>query len=236
LEKLAEGYVMTEIVRDPVYEEMFRAELQRDTRFRSKPKINRSDLLYCLRKAYYRLMSIEPSEHSSLEFTVIGKTLHGIIERNFKYKEEEMEKDGISGTVDILMLLQDKQFPIEIKTTRKTIVVAADIPTSYIEQLKMAMIMLNVNEGLLAILNVITAELQVWVIRITEEEKWRFWQEILRRRNLVELAAKIKDVLILPRMYWMCPRCEYRSLCDKLEAEARQKVVNSEKASSPRTS
>ena len=207
----------TEIKREPAYEQLFKNELQGDVLFRREPRIHRGDLIYCLRKAYFRIIGIEPPEHPMLEFTVIGKTLHKLIERNFKYKEEEMEKDGISGTVDIIMPLQEKKFAIEVKTTRKSIYTKEDIPSTYIEQLKMAMIMLETNEGLLAILNIITAEVQVWVVRISDEEKQRFWTEILRRKDLLEYAVSIKNPLLLPRTLWMCFRCEYKKTCDQLE-------------------
>lgn len=200
--------------RDQRYEEFFQAELRKDVNFRREPKIHRSDLIYCLRKAYFRLTGVEPPEHSVVEFTVIGKTLHRIIERSFKYREVEMEKDGILGTVDILTSFEGKRLAVEVKTTRKFIRSVKDIPPSYIEQLKMAVIMAETDEGLLAILNIITAEIQVWVLRMTEAEKNAFWQEILSRKALLERAVAERNVLLLPRMMWMCRSCEYRSVCD----------------------
>jgi CRISPR/Cas system-associated exonuclease Cas4 (RecB family) len=208
---------MTSIERDPYYEEFFQAELGRDVSFRGGPRLHRSDLIYCLRKAYFRLMGIEPPEHFTMEFTIIGKTLHRIIERSFKYNEIEMEKDGISGTVDVVVPFGDKKLPIEIKTTRRFIANANDIPSSYIEQLKIAIIMAETNEGLLAILNIITAKIQVWVLRMTDEEKNGFWQEILSRRALVEKAVAEKNFLLLPRTLWLCKNCEYRTICDAAE-------------------
>jgi CRISPR/Cas system-associated exonuclease Cas4 (RecB family) len=212
----------TEITRDPEYEALFKAELQRDTSFKGEPKVHRGDLIYCLRKAGFRLMGVEPPEHPVIEFTVIGKTLHKLIERNFKYREEELEKEGILGTVDIVMTVEGKRLAIEVKTTRKSINVSSDIPQIYLEQLKMAMIMLDTKEGLLAILNVITADLKVWLIRISEEEQHRFWHEILRRKELLEYAASVKNPLLLPKTYWMCQRCEYKKTCDELEQNARE--------------
>jgi len=208
---------MTSIERDPYYEEFFQAELGRDVSFRGGPRLHRSDLIYCLRKAYFRLMDIEPPEHFTMEFTIIGKTLHRIIERSFKYNEIEMEKDGISGTVDVVVPFGDKKLPIEIKTTRRFIANASDIPSSYIEQLKIAVIMAETNEGLLAILNIITAKIQVWVLRMTDEAKNSFWQEILSRRASVEKAVAEKNFLLLPKTLWMCRTCEYRTICDAAE-------------------
>lgn len=200
--------------RDPRYEEFFQAELRRDAGFRGEPRIHRSDLIYCLRKAYFRLAGIEPPEPLVIEFTVIGKTLHRIIERGFKYKEVEMEKDGILGTVDIVTLFGGRRLVIEIKTTRKFITSPQDIPQSYVEQLKMAIIMAGTDEGLLAILNIITAKIQVWVLRMTEAEKSAFWQEILSRKSLLERAVAERNPLLLPKLQWQCKNCEYRSICE----------------------
>lgn len=206
------------LARDPYYEQILKERLWRGGLFRRDPHIHRGDLIYCLRKGYFRLMGIEPPELPFIEFSVIGKTLHRIIERSFKYTEEEVEKDGILGTIDIITPIAGKIFPIEIKTTRKRIYSARDIPHVYLEQLKMAIIMRGTDEGLLAILNVITAELQVWVLRLSPEEKKTFWDEILRRKKLLEKAIKLKNPLLLPRTRWMCRKCEYAPLCDKLEA------------------
>ena len=212
------------ILRDPYYEQFFREKLFKPERFRKGWHIHRGDLIYCLRKAYFRLVGIPAPEVPVIEFSIIGKTLHRIIEDSFRYVEQEVEKDGISATVDIVASFVGGSLPIEVKTTRKRILDAGDIPVSYIEQLAIAMVMMNSDKGLLAILNIVTTELQVWLLQMTLKQRQTFWREILRRKTLLEKAIKLNNPLLLPRTLWMCSRCEYRTLCDKLEREAHLKA------------
>ena len=196
------------------YTRMFKQKLKDSHLLDRGNVIHRSDLVYCLRKAYYRLTNVEPSDTVHVEYMVIGKTLHRLIEEAFEYVEQEiLWRNEVVCTVDILR----NGCPIEIKTTRKTIRTADEIPPTYVEQLQLAMIALDSPKGYLAVLNVASAELNVWRFEWENEtEKQRVTEYFTRKLELLKKAVELRTPNLLPTLDWMCPTCEYRNVCRML--------------------
>jgi CRISPR/Cas system-associated exonuclease Cas4 (RecB family) len=199
------------IIHDEQNEAIFKKRVFENPKIDREKIIHVSDLVYCLRKAYYRLKGQPTTDTTTVEYQIIGKTLHQIIQNAFAYTEQEIENYGIKGTVDILEGHETK-IPIEIKTTRKKIQNIKDIPPTYLTQLSYYLVLLNCRVGYLAILNVVDADLKLYVVEIDLEEAKK---EMLGKKTLLEYALFNNNPYILPKIEWMCPSCEYRSVCQK---------------------
>jgi CRISPR-associated protein Cas4 len=198
------------IIHDEQNEKIFKKCIFENPKIDREKAIHVSDLVYCLRKAYYRLKGQPSTDMPTVEYQIIGKTLHQIIQNAFAYVEQEIENYGIKGTVDILEGHEAK-IPIEIKTTRKKIQNIKDIPQTYLTQLAYYLVLLNTHIGYLAILNIVEADLKLYVVEINIEEVKK---EMLGKKALLEYALQNSNPYILPKLEWMCPTCEYRSVCN----------------------
>jgi CRISPR-associated protein Cas4 len=197
------------ITRDVENENKFKQLIFQNQHIDREKTIHVSDLVYCLRKAYFRLKGVTPTDDVAVEYQIIGKTLHKIIQDVFKYVEVEIENYGIKGTVDILE--GNQKTPIEIKTTRKKIETTQDIPTVYLTQLAYYLTLLDTHVGYLVILNVINADLKIFTVEINLQETKK---ELLGKKQLLEYALNQENYSILPKLEWMCKTCEFRSVCN----------------------
>lgn len=180
--------------------------------------IHVTDLVYCLREAYYRKTDPQPPTETELMFFVDGSRRHFIIE-DLSGQESEIEMiwNGVRGTVDIL----DK-VPIEIKTTRAN----NALPTHYFKQLGYYCAMQDSETGLLLIqrLNNREAPWEFWRVKWTPQEIKTMKNEILEKRDLLEKALKTNDSAILPKSDlldddgkpWKCRYCKYVEKCGRL--------------------
>jgi CRISPR-associated protein Cas4 len=198
------------ILRDLENENKFKTLIFQHQNADRDKQIHVSDLVYCLRKAYFRLKGVTPTDETAVEYQVIGKTLHKIIQDAFKYVEVEVENYGVKGTIDILEGQQTK-IPIEIKTTRKKIENEKDIPPTYLTQLAYYLTLLNTHVGYLVILNVINADLKIFTVEINLEETKK---QLLGKKQLLEYALQHENPMILPKLEWQCLTCEFRSACN----------------------
>jgi CRISPR/Cas system-associated exonuclease Cas4 (RecB family) len=198
------------IIHDEENEAIFKKRIFQNPKIDREKTIHVSDLVYCLRKAYYRLKGQPATNTSTIEYQIIGKTLHQIIQNAFAYVEQEVENYGIKGTVDILEGHETK-IPIEIKTTRRKIQNIKDIPQTYLTQLSYYLVLLDVRVGYLAILNVVDADLKLYIVEIDIEEAKK---EMLGKKALLEYALEQNNPYILPKLDWMCSSCEYKGMCN----------------------
>ena len=196
------------------YSEML---LNTNTFYRS-PFIHRSDLIYCLRKAFFRMKGItkpKPSPYAPL--AVIGKTLHVLMEI---YKRREVVKTKFGFTSSIDMFKEDDK-PIEIKTTRANVTLEKLYGTfkTWREQVGTAILFTNEDIGHLFVLNVISGKLNVYDFSFeSETERTAFKKQLLMRKRLLKRALKIDNYQILPCSEWECRYCEYEGdVCKKEE-------------------
>lgn len=177
--------------------------------------LHRSDVIACPLKCYWRLTGeIEPIYSSeSVGILVIGTLAHLALHKNFDAQEKIFNLDGMDVTVDaILGKINDSpiDFPIESKTTRKKIWRKEDIPEDWIQQLAIAMSVMNVDKGYLMIINVVSFAISVWEITMSYDERTMFLRAAIYQKN--DILQKVKDKrpdLLRPKRS-ECEWCAYK--------------------------
>ena len=169
---------------------------------------HRSDAIACPLKAYWRITGEVKGEYRSRDVGVlmVGEMAHIVLERGFDAQEKIFDIAGIAVTIDAI----SGQYPVEIKTTRKRIFRSSDIPRSWIEQVSIAISVMNVEYGYLFIMNIINFSVTVWKFTIPEPERelvlHAFVWQIL---NVADCIQQHKPELLTPR-YEECMYCLYR--------------------------
>lgn len=184
-------------------------------KFYRSNNIHRSDLIYCLRKAFFRIKGIQkPKRSKYMPLAVIGKILHILMEI-YKRKEIVKTKFGFTSTID---MLKEDDKPIEIKTTRATVTVEKlhKVFKVWREQVGTAILFTDEDIGHLFVLNVISGKLNVYDFTFeSETERKAFKKELLARKRLLKRALKMDNYHILPCSDWECKFCEYNEICEK---------------------
>jgi len=172
--------------------------------------IHVSDLVYCLREAYFR--RFEPAEPTlkQLGFFVDGARRHRVLQELLGVESEvKVEKYGVVGHVDVLL-----EAPVEIKTTRAR----KALPNHYFRQLGFYAVMLDVPRGYLVIQRLNgDSPWEFYCVEWTEEEFRLLDQELKLRADLLRAALNFRDFHMLPRVEgdaaWKCRNCLYRQKC-----------------------
>ena len=202
------------IEENEVLAEKYQKALLEANIFYRSPFIHRSDLIYCLRKAFFRIKGIEkPKPSKFMPLAVIGRVLHVLMEEVYERREVVKSKFGFTSTID---MLKDGK-PVEIKTTRATVTVKKlhDVFKTWREQLETAMLFTDQNVGHLFVLNVVSGKLSVYDFSFESEgEAMTFEKELLNRKRLLEYALELNNYRVLPLPEcWQCNFCEYE--CEK---------------------
>jgi len=181
--------------------------------------LHRSDVIACPLRAYWRLTDkIKPIYSSQNVGTLlIGTLAHQVLHQNFDAQEKEFDLYGITVTVDAIFGVlsgaqEGKQFPIESKTTRKRIYRKEDILQDWIEQLAIAMAVMDVDKGYLMILNVISFSLTVWEVEMNEEERKTCIQGCVWQIGSILDAIQKRDPSLLSPKTSECENCPYRPM------------------------
>jgi len=196
---------------DPVLREKFLDALKRWNGSRVRRGVHVSDLVFCLREAFFRrFMPVEPSLRQ-LGFFVDGARRHRVLQELLGVKcEVEVEKYGVVGHVDMLL-----DAPVEIKTTRAK----KALPNHYFRQLGYYAVMLDIPCGYLVIQRLNNKENPWEFIRVewSDREFQLLNRELKFRADLFRLALNQRDYRMLPRVgadaAWKCRSCPYRSRC-----------------------
>lgn len=170
---------------------------------------HRSDAIVCPLKAYWRMTGQLKPEYgmSDVGILIIGQLAHIALHKYFDAQEKVYDIHSIQITIDAI----HGEYPIETKTTRKKVYRKEDIPNEWIEQLAIAMAVMNVSKGYLMVLSIITFALTVWEVTFqsdSEKEMFRnscIWQ-VVSIANSVEKG----DPSILAPKYEECHFCPYR--------------------------
>jgi len=173
-------------------------------------EIHVSDLVYCLREAYWRKIDPAPPTEKQLSFYVDGARRHKALQVLLEARcEVPVSRWGIHGTVDMLL-----DGPVEIKTTRAR----RSLPSHYFKQLGYYAVLTRSQRGSLI------------VHRLNSEPPWEFYRikwsqaelealatEMRNRASLLRKALKQRDPRTLsppgPDMAWKCRSCRYRNRC-----------------------
>lgn len=180
--------------------------------------LHRSDSIACPFKAYWRLTGKIQAIYDSqnVGILLIGTLAHIALHRNFDAQEEVHDLHGVNVTIDAIFGLESgsggKRYPIESKTTRKKIYTKADIPQDWIEQLGIAMGVLDADLGYIMVFNLITFSITVWEVSMPKDERQMFldgcvWQV----GSILDAVKQGKPELLQPKTI-ECRFCPYRSM------------------------
>ncbi len=186
----------------------------------SREEIHVSDLVYCLREAYFRKTEPKPPSEMELMFYVDGARRHHVIEvLSGQESEVEIVWEGVKGTVDML-----EHAPVEIKTTRAN----KSLPLHYFRQLGYYCAMLNTSTGYLLIQRLNNREnpWECWKVTFSHDDLEQFKNEIIEKRDLLKKALE-GNPEILPKtdltnengQPWKCRHCKYKESCAQLDEQ-----------------
>lgn len=184
--------------------------------YSNRKEIHVSDLVFCLRKAYFRRVKPEPPTAVELGFFLDGARRHSALEAlGLGVAEKEVERFGVVGHIDVLL---DGNAPVEFKTTR---MMKDDISEHYIRQLAYYCILLNTRFGYLVIQHINERrgeQFQFKKIMLSEADQKMFENEMKVKRAILEEALKNGNWTMLPQgEKWECEnkrgKCQYHEKC-----------------------
>jgi len=169
---------------------------------------HRSDAIACPLKAYWRMTGEIEQVYGTQDVgtLLLGTLCHIALHENFEYQEKVFDLHGVYITVDAIF----GKYPIETKSTRKKIYKKDDLPQSWIEQLVIAMAVMQVNKGYLMVMNIITFGLTVWEVTTTDEERQMFLNSCIWQILSIINGLEKKDPSILTPKYEDCHFCSFR--------------------------
>lgn len=190
-----------------------------------------SDLTGCLMKPYCRLVGLEQAPMTKL---TKGILIFGIVAENvlgWTFTDEELQfessfdlvesETNIFGHIDIM---QEKTDILEIKSTRKQVHAAKDIPVYWLEQLMSYMTMHSKHVGWIVFYNIVSTNIIAFRVEMTNDDILDWIIVLNERAILVRTAARddTPDIVpIMPTHYTFCP---YRKVCPRrMECRDRSK-------------
>jgi len=190
------------IIENP---EIERYILDRLKSVRSDKSIHVTDLIYCLRKAWYRIKGYDANiPDEAVMATGLGRGLHEVFETS-PFKEVQVERDGIVGSIDMIA-----DTITEIKTTRFRL----DIRENWIRQIKAYLAMYGGREADLLVVDVAGNRVKGYRLIFTDEEIDEWWRWMLdRKKRLEEHLTKDEPPPQEPEYKWECNGCPYRAVC-----------------------
>lgn len=194
--------------------------LMRDFSHQQKDRggCHRSDAISCPLKAYHRLTGDVQAIYDSgnVGILLIGTLAHIALHKNFDAQEEVHDVHGISVTIDAIFGAESGsggiRYPIESKTTRKKIYGKGDIPQEWLEQLGIAMGVLDVDLGYLMVFNVITFSMMVFEISMNKEERQMFVDGMVFQVGTILNSVEQKKPELLQPKRMECHWCAYRPM------------------------
>jgi len=187
--------------------------------------LHRSDAIACPLRGYWRLTGQIKAiyDSSNVGILLIGTLAHIALHQNFDAQEEQHDLNGIKVTIDAIYGVNSgssgKRYPIESKTTRKKIYSKADLPQEWLEQLGIAMGVLDVDVGYLMIFNLISFSMSVWEITMGKEERQMFLDGAVWSVSVILEAVEKKTPEILTPKRMECKWCPYRPMKKREENE-----------------
>jgi len=216
------------LTKNPALKQKFLLKLQKRYDI-SRTGIHVSDLVYCLREAYWKKKDPQPQTVKTLSFFVDGARRHEALQELLDVDSEvEVEKYGVVGHVDMLEEDLFNFIPVEVKTTRSQ----NSLPEHYLKQLGFYAVLLGVKSGCLVIQRLINEDpWEFYLVEWTHEEITELEEEMKHKASLLQNALKNETPEILPKaeqtMNWKCQNCLYKQRCgDETDAtEARGESV-----------
>ena len=190
--------------------------------------IHVSDLVYCLREAYYRKTDPQPLSETDLMFFADGAERHGVLEGLSGLQSEvKIEYGGVQGTVDIV-----GDYPVEIKSTRSN----KELPYHYFVQLGYYAAMLDSKVGILLVQRLNNREAPWECLRVEwSPDEIKAIRADLEERSMMLVAALVtKNPAPLPKCElppdekgqpWKCRYCAFTKSCAELEERKAKEAV-----------
>lgn len=182
-------------------------------------KVHLSDTCHCPLKCWNRLVGIKPlpPDATGVGIMMIGVVGQEIIQNVYPEDWAEWEPDKnlpeeeqVPSHIDIYVQEEDRQFPVEIKWSRKAIYRGTDIGKGWLMQTTGYMAKTMENEGKFVVFNIITGRLNGFKVLMTDAE-------LRDRKNLIDTikaeilkaVAEMNPMLLEP---WEeeCKYCPYR--------------------------
>jgi len=219
-------------------EQKFGGEVKRTAR---GEEMHVYDLTNCFLKAYCRLTGIERKPTKSN----VGLMVFGIVSEHvlaWTYPRDVCqymthipfikEEENIYGHIDIY---ENKQFPLEIKGSRKNIFKSVDLPIQWVEQLMSYMAMEGQKKGWLIIYNVFSCQIMAFQIQMTPQDIIDWVITLSRRTSNIKIAVserKPEMLAINPLEY---ENCDYKTICPRnRECYDKWKVIKTKKQQAKR--
>lgn len=178
---------------------------------------HRSDVISCPLKAYWRMTGEIEAVYTSesVGILVIGTLAHLLIHKNFDAQEKVFDLDGMNVTVDAILGKANNSpidYPIESKTTRKTMFRKEDIPVEWIQQLAIAMSVMGIDKGYMMIVNLVSFHVSIWEFTMSKEERDIFLKAaIVTKRDMQKCIDMKRPDLMTPK-HEDCEWCAYKPL------------------------
>ena len=207
---------MPKITRDKSMESKFLDDLKAKMDEEDEERLNEihvSDLVYCLKKTFYRRKGIEKIEtRESLMIKSIGKGLHYLYEVLKDYvKEAEIHRYGVVGHIDML-----GEYPVELKTSRKNIKSIEDIPENYLRQIGYYCLLTDKTIGYLIHIYIVKPSIKIFKLdysQVIEKYKAEFFERLEKLKKALENDDP--SILENTNYNWECDNCPFRNICLK---------------------
>lgn len=175
-----------------------------------RTSIHVSDLVYCLRKAYWRRFKNKPLTEKQLQFFLDGHQRHQVLQGLVENLEHEVEVSnfGVVGHLDLM-----GQHPIEIKTTRARN--NGQKPPHYLRQCAYYCLLTQSESCILVTQYINDGEFTFETIEFSPKELTEYLEEMLERRDGLQKAIDREDPFSLPFLDdWQCRYCEFKVDCE----------------------
>lgn len=198
-------------------EDGYKAALKVAFGFDNKKRKGRhvSDLVYCLRKTYWRTRPDYEEELSddSVLYFVRGRSLEDLIDKLFPLKQVKVTLNEIVGTIDAVSA---ENIPVEIKTTKRLF--KSEPYDHHIKQLTYYMAMRNSQKGILLYYELQPNKLTVFELQLTKKELADIRTDILNANTQLNQILEFEDpYLVQPPedgKGWECKFCDFRKECN----------------------
>ena len=174
--------------------------------------IHVSDLVYCLREAYFNRVSPQPPTETQLGFFVDGARRHEALQAlGIGVSEAAVERFGVHGRVDIL-----NEVPIELKSTRAR----QGVPNHYVRQLAYYCVLTMQHVGFLVIQRLLPGAQpwEFWRVEFNIDDIDAYENDLQYNRDLLRDALDRNDPGSLSRLCdedaWKCRNCQHRQKCE----------------------
>jgi hypothetical protein len=187
------------------------------------------DIANCEMKAFCRLTGLKPVWTNQIAGMMIFGIIGGLtIQMTYPEDQREWAGDLEKLVFCHIDVFENKEVPLEVKTTRKRLFRKDTIPDAWINQILTYMVITKKRKGHLVFFNALSTAISVWTIVISEEGLQCFQLYILEKANRIKECAtsgNYTPLKVSPEQYSGCSYkkdCAKRDECKKAYAELKK--------------